>query len=188
MKLWLIGLGGIASVWLVAWLATSAISQSAPSPERVVEILQGQPLPPPDSRARPAYIEKVARELNRLDFAQRRELRAQPELDAFFRSLNRSEQEEFLARTLPEGFRQMMTAFNQMEPEQRQRWVQRALNDLAAAEERGEAGPPPEMDDDISRLVVNEGLQAFYDEASAETKMDFAPVLERLQESLQRFR
>jgi hypothetical protein len=188
MKTWLIGLGGIALVWLLAWVTTTAVGKVAPSPDRVLRILREIPLPPNGSPQRTAYIDKVARELNRLDFAQRRQLRAEEELDRFFRDLTRDEQERFLAITLPEGFRQMMSAFNRMEPEQRRRWVDRALNDLAAAEERGEAGPPPELDEEITRLVVNEGLQAFYEEASAETKLDFAPVLERIQESLQRFR
>ena len=188
MKTWLLGLGGVAVIWLLAWGATSMVERSAPSPERVVAFLRAEPLPPVGSPQRRPHMERLARELNRLDFAQRRELRAQSELDAYFRALERPEQEEFLQLTLPEGFRQMMAAFNEMEPEQRQRWVQRALDDLAAAEERGEAGPPPEVDEELTRVFVNEGLEAFYEEASAETKMDFAPVLERLQESLQRLR
>jgi hypothetical protein len=50
----------------------------------------------------------------------------------------------------------------------------------------GEAGPPPALGDDkTAQKIIDEGFKSFYSEASAETKMDVAPLIEQMQKNMQ---
>jgi hypothetical protein len=71
-----------------------------------------------------------------------------------------------------------------MDPEQRRKIVKRALDDL----EEDRPDLPRRISDEDAKRVIEEGLGAFYEDASAEVKLDFAPVIERLQRSLQSLR
>jgi hypothetical protein len=104
---------------------------------------------------------------------------------AFFRSLTPDEQTRFLDLTLPTGFKQMMDALNKMEPEKRKRFVEKSLAEMRQreGEERPEAGDDPNVG-----KIVDQGLRSFYSEASADVKMDVAPLIEQMQKNLQGFR
>ncbi|GAB4174721.1 MAG: hypothetical protein Fur0032_14420 [Terrimicrobiaceae bacterium] len=133
---------------------------------------------------REKILQRVANDLNRLDFDQRRELREGGELRVFFEALTPGERIRFLDMTLPEGFRQMIQALNKMAPERRKKLVDRALEDLRSAS--------PELAERVNeeevRKILAEGVGSFYEQASAEVKMEFAPVLEELQKNVQRLR
>lgn len=155
-----------------------------PTPEKLAAFMEANPLVGASEGGREEIIRRVTNELNRLDFDQRRELRADGELRSFFESLRPDERSRFLDLTLPEGFRQMMLALNKMAPERRKKLVDRALEDLRSAS--------PELaervNEDEVRKILAEGVGTFYEEASAEVKMEFAPVLEELQRNVQRLR
>ncbi len=134
-------------------------------------------------------IESVAKQVNRLTYEQRREVRFSRRLDRFFRGLQPDEQSRFLDMTLPEGFRQMMDALNKMSREERQKFVDRTLRDLQKQEGEelsDEARERLEKDGNVDK-IIDQGLKSFYSEASAETKMDLAPIIEQMQRNLQKF-
>jgi DNA invertase Pin-like site-specific DNA recombinase len=187
---WLNALLAIAAIWLVGggimWWAKS----STPTPESISAYLEAHSLDGRNPKDRARVMEKVARQLNSLSYQQRRQVRLSRRLDGFFRSLTPEEQGRFLDLTLPEGFRQMMDALNKMEREQRQRFVNRALEDLKR--EEGAEIPPEarerlEQDGNFKR-IVEQGLKSFYSEANNETKMDVAPLIEQMQRNLQSLR
>ena len=103
-------------------------------------------------------------------------------LDGFFRSLTPEEQGRFLDLTLPTGFKQMMEAFNKMDPEKRKRFVKKALEDMERDAERGEQPP---VDDEVMQKMVEQGLRSYYSDATADVKMDLAPLIEQMQKNLQ---
>ena len=103
-------------------------------------------------------------------------------MDAFFRDLTPDEQVRFLDRTLPTGFKQMMEAFNKMTPEKRKRFVEKTIAEMRT--ESGD-GQPPGIDDKNVEKIIDQGLKSFYSEASAEVKLDFAPLIEEMQNNLQ---
>jgi hypothetical protein len=187
---WLPALLAIAAIWLVGggimWWARS----STPTPESISAFIEKNSIEGRAPRDRAKLIEKVAKQLNSLGYEQRREVRLSRRLEGFFRGLTPDEQSRFLDLTLPEGFRQMMDALNKMEREQRQRFVKRALEDL----EREEGAEiPPEAREQIERdghfrKIVEQGMKSFYSEASNETKMDVAPLIEQMQRNLQSWR
>jgi hypothetical protein len=132
-----------------------------------------------------AVIDRVAAQLNRLDFEQRRELRTDPAIRAFFEELTPAERSYFLEKTLPEGFRQMINALNNMEPERRKRIVQRALEDVRKMDSEGNH---LHLNEEEVKKFISQGLGTFYEEASVEVKLEFASVIEELQRNLQRLR
>jgi hypothetical protein len=69
-----------------------------------------------------------------------------------------------------------------MTPEKRKEIVDRALKDL---NENGARPGGDPRDDANARKVISEGMSAFYEEASVDVKLDFAPVIEQIQRSLQ---
>jgi len=174
----------LAAVWTIAgavvWYARSA----RPSAESMVRYTETNRLDglAPDARA--AVIAEVSDRLNRLDFAQREELRRRGWDRAFFRALTPAERRTFLEATLPEGFRQLMLGLNKMDPAQRRRMVQRALAGL----DEDQGGRPARISEEDVKRVLEEGLGTFYEEANAEVKLDFAPVIERLQRNMQNLR
>lgn len=161
---------------LVVWWARS----TAPTPQSVASLAESNILDQVPNRD--VAIRDVAKQLNRLSFDQRRELRSAPAFTAFTQSMTPEETSLFLDLTLPEGFRQLMIALNAMTPERRKEIVDRALKELNENGDRRGDGPQDEAN---ARKVVSEGMSAFYEEASVDVKLDFAPVIEQIQRSLQ---
>jgi len=130
-------------------------------------------------------MEAVAKKLNQLTYEERREVRLSRRLDRFFKGLNPEEQGRFLDLTLPDGFRQMMEALNKMDREKRKVFVEHTLEQLRKDE--GQNMPERLENDGNIQKIIDQGLKSFYSDASAETKMDLAPVIEQMQRNLQSF-
>jgi len=175
-------------VWLIAggtiWWARS----STPTPESIVRYVAKHPLAGQSQKERAKRLEEVAEQLNQLDYEQRREMRVRRQMDEFFRSLTPTEQGQFLEQTLPSGFRQMMEALNKMKPEKRKQFVGRALDEMKKEEGQDLPEGAIESLDANARKIMDQGLKSFYTEASADTKMDLAPLIEQMQKNLQGMR
>ena len=185
-SLWIKALLALAAIWLVvggvSWWARSA----QPTPESIARYIDANSLEGRSSGERRKVIEGVADQLNRLSYEDRRQTRIERRPDRFFKFLNPEEQALFLDRTLPQGFKQMMEAFNAMTPEKRQRFVEKAIKDMRRGREEGGDKGPPNLDDPNVQKIMNTGLKSFYSEASAETKMDLAPLIEEMQQNMGR--
>ncbi len=116
-----------------------------------------------------------------LDSEQRDALRKTGELEEFYTGLNPDEQAKFLDLTLPAGFQQMMQAFNDMPRDRRQRIVENALKEMR----KNPDNRTERLDDEQARKVIDHGLRSYYSDASAETKLDLAPLIEQMQRNLQ---
>lgn len=184
MKQVIICLGLLVVIWIVALSTGTLLMNSRPSAEKLIALLENKPLPASKSKDRSKYIDYVVSQINRLDFSQRQKLRASKALENFFSLLDTTERESFIARTLPEGFKQLLNIINNMQPEQRKQLVQQALDELAKSESGGRQTLDPNFDEGFVSRVSAQGLQIYYEEASAETKLDLAPLLERLQDIL----
>lgn len=178
---WIKVLALIAAVWLIAGGIILWVNQSKPTPERLARYLDEHRMDSLAGSVRERTINDVAEQLNGLTYEQRREARMSRQVDKFFRTLTPDEQTRFLELTLPTGFKQMMESFNKMTPARRKQFVEKALRDMQ--ERDGEEGRRP--DDPHVQKMVQEGLRSFYSDASAEVKMDFAPLIEQMQRNLQ---
>ncbi len=168
-------------IWIVAAVAILISRSASPSPQKLQAYVESHPIAGLGAAERKIILETTASQLNRLNFEQRRELRESGAVRSFFENLTAEERRTFLEMTLPEGFRQMMSALNKMAPEKRQRLVQRALDDIRKNTPRS----AERINEEDVKKIVSQGVSSFYEEANADVKLDFAPVLEELQKNLQ---
>ncbi|MGH8048684.1 MAG: hypothetical protein ACREKL_15700, partial [Chthoniobacterales bacterium] len=185
VKLWLRVAAVLALVWLIAAGTAWTVRSMKPTPESLVRYVDAHPIAAASPAERPRIIDKVAAQLNRLDYEQRRSVRMSKSLDGFFHDMTEPERNAFLDKTLPEGFHQMMIALNKMTPEKRKQIVDRALADIEKSNTDGSQKPRRPVDDAQAKKIVNQGMSAFYEDASADVKLDFAPVIEQIQRSMQ---
>jgi hypothetical protein len=179
---WLKLIAALALVWLVAGSVIFFARRAKVTPEAVASYVAAHPVEGKAPAERAKIVEKLAGQMNQLAYEDRRGVRMGKGLDGFFRALTPEEQARFLDLTLPTGFKQMMEALNKMTPEKRQSFVTKALEDMKKHE--GER-PPDEQLDANARKIMDHGFKTFYSEASAEVKMDVAPLIEQLQKNLQ---
>jgi len=178
------GLLVLAGIWVIAGGLIFLSRQARPTAESVSKLAAAHPITSLQGSDRARHLDRLADHLNRLEFEERRKLRLGRTLEPTFQGMTPEEQARFLDRTLPAGMTQMMEAFNKMEPEKRKRFVDRALGEMRSHDP---AVAPPVDDANLQR-IVGEGLKAFYNDSSAETKMDLAPLIEEMQRGLQHVR
>lgn len=184
-------------LWGVAWGLNHWVWSTKPTPEKLLAYLETRPLEDnEDSGNRREVVLKVADMLNGLDNAQMSQLfsKAAQEPDAdterrwrqdFFESMTPEEERLFMERRVGKAFDQLMNAFNEMSREERKTMVNRSLKQM-----REDSGRQTDLqrleaeDAALAERVVNEGLRAYYQQASAETKLDLAPLLEQMQQNL----
>jgi hypothetical protein len=183
--LWIKAALALVAVWLVAGGAIFLARSAKVTPASFTQHLETLRLEGKAASAREKEIDKVADQLNRLTYEERREVRMSRKIDGFFRTLTPDEQVRFLDRTLPTGFKQMMDALNKMERPKRQQFVSRTLKEIRERDgEERERAPEEEA---AARKIIDQGFKSFYSEASAETKLDVAPLIEEMQKNLQGF-
>ncbi len=179
----------LATIWIGASIALRGIREQKPTAERLLAFVESRDLDTLRGTERERHLETLADRLNRLPFEERQKLREERALRGIFEQMNPDEQGRFLDRTLPTGFREVMEAFNKMTSEERRRYVERALRDMRArAGEVDQARMEERLDDAQVRKIIDQGLQSFYRDSTAETKMDLAPLIEEMQAQMQGFR
>lgn len=171
----------ILAIWAVAGVVVYLARSAKATPESVLAYTAAHPMDQEPAENRQQVLEKTASQLNQLTYEQRREVRLGKKMDAFYKGLSPEEQSRFLDLTMPAGFKQMMDAFNKMDPVKRKAVAERALEDMRR---QGEEGAPPRDDPNMKKMVEH-GLHSFYSDASAETKLDFAPLIEQMQHNMQ---
>ena len=184
---WIKLVGFLLALWAVVGGAIYFVRGVKPTPERVMQYLTDHPVEKAAPGERAKMVEKVAEQLNQLGYEERREVRMSRKLDGFFKALPLDEQSRFLDLTLPTGFKQMMEALNKMDPVKRKRFVKKALEDMKKGDGEDPPEGPPEMDAN-GQKIIDQGFRSFYGQASAETKMDVAPLIEQLQQNIQGLR
>ncbi len=185
MHLWIKAGALLVGVWLLVAGVIFVARSAKPTPESVVRYAEEHPVEGKTPAERERIMRKLANELNQLDYDQRREVRMGKRLEVFFKSLQPQEQSHFIDLTFPAGFRKMMDSFNKMTPQKRKQFVERTLADMRR---RGAEEEPPRPDDPNVQKIIAQGLHSFYSEASAETKLDLAPLVEQMQMNLQGLR
>lgn len=184
--------GGVALavLWGVVWGVLQVTGAMKPSPEKVEAYIADHSLSEvtdPDERRK--IIARMARMLNQLEGGQLRDMFAEEgERDGppeFIADMTPEEQGYFMELRLGKAFEQMMVAFNDMEREERKRIVDRTLRQMRSDSDQSEGMNRLEDENpEMAEKMINEGLKAYYQDASAETKIDLAPVLEQMQKNL----
>jgi flagellar motor component MotA len=81
-----------------------------------------------------------------------------------------------------------MIALDKMSPEERKSFVKRGLEEIAEGRTEEDLKRTREMDADVIEKVTSEGMKAYFQKASADTKMDLAPLMEAMNDIMQGMR
>lgn len=136
-------------------------------------------------------LKRLADKINALSLEERRKARLDQAAWGLFEKMTDQEKEDFVDATMPTGFKQMLTAFEQLPEDKRRRSIDDALRRLREAQARlasgsGEFGDSQTngttvLTPELQAKIRTIGLKAFYSQSSAQTKAELAPVLEELQ-------
>ena len=194
--LW-IGAALLACAWVLAWGGYKFAQSRRVTAEKVAQYLRSVDLSQLSGDARAAALRELARKMNALSVEERRRARFAGDWDKWFGAMTEAEKAAFLDATLPSGFKQMLTSFEQLPEDKRRRAVDDAIRELKRARtavEReepeffvrtGRTNAPPELSEELQQRVVTLGLKSIYSDSSAQTKAELAPLLEEMQRSME---
>lgn len=140
------------------------------------------------AREREEEIRRIADMVNRLDFAERERNRQSRSGEDFFRKLSTTEKNLFIDLTIVESMSRFMEALDQMPEKQRKRFVEQGLKEIREGRTEEEMERAQEMDNNLLTKISEEGMRAYFDKASADTKLDLAPLMEAMNEVMQGLR
>lgn len=143
---------------------------------------------PKEAERREKKIREIAEIANRLDFQEREKNRENRSGEEFFRKLNEREKELFVDLTIMESMNRFMTALDELKPAERRRFVQQGLKEIEEGKTAEEMARAEAMGKNLLDRISQEGMRAYFEKASADTKLDLAPLMEAMNEVMQGMR
>jgi hypothetical protein len=191
-----------ALVLLVVWAAVWAIRAYAETRKITAERLDREvaaarfadwsDLASPPDRAeaarREAELRNVAGLVNRLDFQEREKNRENRAGEKFFRKLAPDEKSLFIELTIVESMSRFMESLDAMKPEQRKKFVEQGMKEIQSGRTQEEMARTDELGADLLEKISQQGMRAYFDKSSADTKLDLAPLMEAMNETMQGLR
>ena len=141
-----------------------------------------------DATEREQEIRKIAGMINRLDFQEREKNRRNRTAEEFFRKLSAEERTLFVDLTVMESMTRFMEALDGLKPAERKRFVKQALKEIDEGRTAEEMARAEALGDDLLDRISEEGMRAYFSKASADTKLDLAPLMEAMNEVMQGMR
>jgi hypothetical protein len=184
-------LAALAAVWLLAWGGLRLAGASKMTAEKFAAFAGQLDLSRLQGEQRARALRELADKLNRLPLEERRQVRlGRGRPDRLFQQMTEQEQSDFIEATMPTGFKQMLTSFEQLPEDKRKAAIDRAMRRLRAQRSEDpsaqeEARRPPEVSEEVRRRIVAVGLRTFYKESSAQTRAEMAPLLEEIQRAME---
>ncbi|NJM38237.1 MAG: hypothetical protein HC845_10480 [Akkermansiaceae bacterium] len=143
---------------------------------------------PAEAKRREKELEKVAALVNRLDFQEREKNRANRAGEDFFKKLSPAEKGRFIDLTVMESMKNFMESLDTMKPEQRKNFVEQGLREIKEGRTGADMARADELDPNLLEKISQQGMRAYFDSASADTKLDLAPLMEAMNETMQGLR
>ncbi len=178
----------LVGIWALAGAGFLVARNAKVTAEKVRAYVESVDLAKLSVVERARALQELADKLNRLSREERQRLRLDRTAFAWFEEMTEEEKGQFIEATMPTGFKQMISAFEEMPEERRRRAVDNALRSLREASNRMQGGAavvgvtnPPPISEELEARVRTIGLKTFYSQSSAQTKAELAPVLEELQ-------
>jgi hypothetical protein len=181
----------VCGIWLVA-LAGYRIARNAKmTAEKVRAYAESVDISKLSGDARAKALRELADKLNALSLEERRKARLERQAWSWFDKMTEEEKAAFIEATMPTGFKQMLTSFEQLPDDKRRKTIDDALKRLKETRDQVGSGAgvpnqrgtnsPPILSDELQAKVRTIGLKTFYSQSSAQTKAELAPVLEEMQ-------
>ena len=188
-----LALVALVVIWLVAIVGYKIAQNATVTPAKVRAYTESGEFGHLAAADRAAAIQKLARMLNALSLEERQGLRLDRSAYKWFEKMSEAEKGTFLEATMPTGFKQMLTAFEDMPADKRQRVIEQSLKQMkeASAKLAASGQAPPQnpnsvvLSPELQERVTKIGLQSFYSQSSAQTKAELAPLLEEMQRMME---
>lgn len=133
-------------------------------------------------------LREIAGMINRLDFNEREKNRHHREGEEFFRKLSAGEKALFIDLTIVESMNRFMESLDAMPADQRKRFVEQGLREISQGRTKGDMERAGELDPELLDKITREGMRAYFEKSSADTKLDLAPLMEAMNETMQGLR
>ncbi|MDQ8189104.1 hypothetical protein [Roseibacillus persicicus] len=187
--------GGLVALWIIVYGIKALVAPHQATPERIEELVaeanledfsQYGDLPNDEvTRQRRESLEKVASVVNRLDLSGQEE--ARDTLEGLWDKLSASERRQFVDLTM-ESFTRFFEALDALTPEARRDFVERGFRELEDGTTERRLEKMMAKDPKIMERIAQNGMKAYFENASAETKMEMAPFLKATNEVMQGIR
>lgn len=186
----------LVAVWVVVFAVRSMAASKKITAERLDQEISGLAFDDwsessgsdAEAEQREKEIRRIAKMVNRLDFKERERNRDNRSTEEFFRKLDAREKNLFVDLTIVETMGRFMEALDQMPEDQRKDFVERGLQEIRAGRTEEEMARAQELDEDLLTKISEEGMRAYFNKASADTKLDLAPLMEAMNEVMQGLR
>jgi hypothetical protein len=182
----------LVGVWALALAGYLIAKNARVTPDKIRAYVASADFAHLNHAQRQKAIKKLADMLNSLSLEERRHARLNRIASNWFNEMTEEEKGEFLEATMPTGFKQMLTAFEEMPDDKRKKVIDDTLRRVKESEARSGAGGTnqagtntPALSPELEAKVRSIGLQTFYSQSSAQTKAELAPVLEELQRGME---
>lgn len=184
---------GIVGIWLVAWAGHWYFESLKMTADKVQAYVESVDFSKLTGAARAKALKDLADKLNALSYEERQRLRGERLVKDWFAQMTEDEKAQFIQATMPAGFKQMISAFEQLPENERRKLIDDAMKNLRAANSRapgsdatkdGTNAPPP-ISPELEAKIRTIGLNSFYSQSSAQTKAELAPFLEELQRQME---
>jgi hypothetical protein len=75
-----------------------------------------------------------------------------------------------------------------MKPEQRKKFVEQGLKEIQQGRTQEEMARADEMSAELLDKISQEGIRAYFEKSTADTKLDLAPLMDAMNETMQGLR
>ncbi len=185
-------------IWAVVWSVRSAATSRQVTAERIEREIAAAEFDDwserhrvPDAAEaarRERGIRRLAAMFNKLDFREREKSREERAGERFFAKLAPQEKALFLDLTVEETMKNFMQALDALPPEQRREFVERGLREIREGRTAEEMARADALADDLLDRIAEEGMKAYFENSTAETKLDLVPLMEAMNETMQGLR
>jgi len=181
-------IAAVVGLWILAFVGYLIAQHTKVTAEKVRAYAESVDLSKLSAADRAKAVDKLADMVNALSPEERRQERRERDStgERWFNQMTDDEKGQFIEKTMPSGMKQMLASFEQMPEEQRKRAVDRAVKQMAEEQARGGVGQnQAPVSDELRQKAIRIGLQQFYNQSSAQTKAELAPLLEQLQQVME---
>jgi hypothetical protein len=185
----------VLAIWVVALGGYALAKHAKMTADKIKAYVESVDLSKLSGDARAKAIRRLEDMLNGLSSDERQKTRLEHLTLDWLLEMSEDEKAQFIEATMPTGFKQMLTAFEQLPDDKRHKAVDDAVRRLRETQAKIQAGGgdpnpsgtngPPPLSDELQAKIRTIGLKTFYSQSSAQTKAELAPVLEELQKVME---
>ena len=140
------------------------------------------------AKERDKKLREVAELVNRLDFSEAEKNRDNRSLENMYRLMSREEKALFANLTVAKSMDRMMQGLDQLPPEQRKQFVEKGLAEIRSGKTGQEISRARDIDENLPDIIAQEGMRAYFEKASADLKLELAPIMEEINGVMQGMR